>query len=206
MVDCEFGGEIRVLQIFVELGKDASLNHTLVNNGSGRERSNVNLTIIVIPYKVGLLHSNIESTTDEVKSTLESITALVIVVKALRSLDKELPHGRNNCLGHGSKSLIIYRNLAPSNETKFISFTYRLHDIHDCLTTLLVAGKEDETNSRLGALIRTVFIKKLPWDLSHDSCSISRNVISSTGSTVLHAVKSSKCLSEYLVGSKFVST
>jgi hypothetical protein len=37
MVDCKFSCEIRVLQIFVELRKNASLHHALVYYGSGRE-------------------------------------------------------------------------------------------------------------------------------------------------------------------------
>jgi hypothetical protein len=133
VVNDELGRVVGVGQIFVELGENGGLNHTLVNNSAGTEGRNIDFMIIV-PCKSSISKFDRETTTYKIKGSLETITRFVVIVETLRGLDKELPNARHSIAGHGSQNRWVDRDLAPSQKFKFVGNTDLLDAVLDLVS------------------------------------------------------------------------
>jgi hypothetical protein len=64
--------------------------------------------------------------------------------------------------------------------------------------------EENHTNTWLGAVFRPEAIKKLPWNLRHNTGTISRDLVTSTGTSMFHAAERRETLLDDLVRTKFL--
>mmetsp|Transcript_27317 Transcript_27317/g.66293 ORF Transcript_27317/g.66293 Transcript_27317/m.66293 type:complete len:600 (+) Transcript_27317:2920-4719(+) len=151
VVDGELGCVIRIGQILVEGGQNCRLDHTLVDDGSGTQGSNIGFA--VIPDKSSIFKLDGETAADKIQSTFKTIAAFVIVIKTFRGLDEELPDAGHGFSGQRTKDIRVNRDLTPSDESELVSSAHFFDLGLNGITLFVVHRKEDHTDTRLGAVV-----------------------------------------------------
>mmetsp|Transcript_130479 Transcript_130479/g.365054 ORF Transcript_130479/g.365054 Transcript_130479/m.365054 type:complete len:202 (+) Transcript_130479:2580-3185(+) len=199
MVNDELRSVFLVRQILVKLSQNSRLDHTLVDNGPRREGSDINF-MVVLPDEPGVFEFDQETASNEVKGAFKSISSTIVVgLQTSGRIDKELPNTRHGASGHRSQDIGIDRDFSPSHKFQFICSTDSLDFLLYSVSLLLIAGEEDHSYTRIRVLLRAKFWEQIPWDLGHNTSTISRDTVASTGSSVFHAGQRRQTFCDHLV-------
>jgi len=80
VIDGELGGVERILQILEKLGKDATLDHTLVDDGARGHGRDVNLSVVIVPDEATVSPLHIDAAADQVEGTFPSVAHVVVLL------------------------------------------------------------------------------------------------------------------------------
>mmetsp|Transcript_21315 Transcript_21315/g.52819 ORF Transcript_21315/g.52819 Transcript_21315/m.52819 type:complete len:330 (-) Transcript_21315:343-1332(-) len=205
VVNDKLGRVVWVFQIEIKLFEHFGLNHTLVDNRSGTEGRKVDNTILVVPFESLLFEFDGKSSSYVIQSALKGVTGLLIlVIKVFRGLYKELPDAGHAGKCQRTQDIGVSGSLSPAQPFQVVVFADLFHDRLDGVAASLVPGQKNLGNTGSGAGFGAVLLKNLPWNVRHDSGTVSGNRVASTSSSVLHAGEGTETIPNNFVGSVFL--